>query len=62
MKKIKHPIRVGVIWNYYGGVYIAEHDGKYYWTISGIDYELDDIRAWQEVNGALFTELLKLRR
>jgi hypothetical protein len=30
-------MRIGKIENYYGGLYIKEEDGKYYWSIENFD-------------------------
>lgn len=52
---------IGKISNYYGGLYVLEHDGKFFWTIE--DYAgFDDIESWQEIPESLYAELKKFGR
>ena len=50
-------VDVGGIGNYYGGLYIAESDGKYYWSIENWDGHW-----WEEIAKPLYDELIKLKR
>ena len=52
-------IRIGKIGNYYGGLYIIEHDGKYYWIIENHDTDFGIISEWDEIPKELYESLLK---
>lgn len=45
--------RIGKIGNYYGGLFVKEEDGKFYWAIENWDgFE------WEEITKTLYLELL----
>lgn len=44
--KVK-PKRIGKIGNYYGGLHVTEHNGKYYWCIENYDTALSDPSSWR---------------
>ena len=49
---------IGEIGNYYGGVYVCNHNGKYYWIIENFDTDFDNIEEWEEISEQLYTELI----
>lgn len=51
---------IGEICNYYGGLYIQEYEGKYYWIIENYCTNFSDITEWQEIPKSLYDELIKL--
>lgn len=57
--KVK-PKRIGKIGNYYGGLYIAEHNGKYFWGVENHSSSLSWIadEAWYEIEKSLYDALL----
>jgi hypothetical protein len=52
--------RIGKISNYYGGLYVAEHGGRYYWAIENHSSELCNIEddSWHEIEKPLFDALV----
>jgi hypothetical protein len=52
---------VGSICNYYGALFIAEHNGKYYWIIENYDTDLESIKKWEEIPESLYLELLQFK-
>lgn len=49
---------VGVIGNYYGGLFIMENEGKYYWLIENYDTYFDDLSDWSEIDKELYDSLV----
>ena len=45
---------IGGIGNYYGGLFVKEEEGKYFWTIENYDGFF-----WQEIPESLYEELIK---
>lgn len=56
------PKRVGNIGNYYGGLFVVKHNGKFYWTIENWDGipEVGTV-GWEEIPEALYHELVKIK-
>lgn len=52
MKKIKS------IGNYYGGLWIQEENGKYYWIIENYSTDFGCVDEWDEIPKSLYDELL----
>jgi hypothetical protein len=48
---------VGEIGNYYGGLYIAQYDNKYYWIIENYDTSFKNINEWDEIGEGLYDML-----
>ena len=48
---------IGNIGNYYGGLFIKKHEGKYYWLIENYDTNFEDISEWSEIEKDLFDKL-----
>jgi len=59
-EKVKYQ-SVGSIQNYYGQLFIAEHNGKYYWIIENYDTDLESIKKWEEIPENLYLELLQFK-
>jgi len=49
---------VGEIGNYYGGLFIMENEGKYYWLIENYDTDFDDLSDWSEIDKELYDNLV----
>lgn len=49
---------VGVIGNYYGGLFIMENEGKYYWLIEDVSTEFDKLKYWSEIDKELYDSLV----
>lgn len=49
---------IGEIGNYYGGLFVMEHDGKYYWTIEDYSTSFDDLSCWSEISKELYSSLM----
>ena len=49
---------IGIIGNYYGGLNVMEHEGKYYWCIGNYDTDFDDMEAWDEIEKELYDKLI----
>ena len=49
---------VGEIGNYYGGLFIMENEGKYYWLIENYNTEFDDLSDWSEIDKELYDSLV----
>jgi hypothetical protein len=50
--------RIGEIGNYYGGLYVMESEGKYYWMIEGTHTDFDDLDYWSEIDKDLYNSLI----
>ena len=50
---------IGGIGNYYGGLYVKEENGKYYWIIENYNTDFSDITEWEEISKNLYLELLR---
>lgn len=48
---------VGSTSNHYGGVVIAEKDGKYYWIVENYDSKMDNIDEYEEIPKYLYEAL-----
>lgn len=48
---------IGTIGNYYGGLWVKEEDGSYYWSIENYNGH-----HWKEIPKSLYDELIKLER
>lgn len=48
-------ISVGEIENYYGGLWVAEHDGRFYWAIENFMPDW----LWEEISPSLYNALLE---
>jgi len=51
---------VGEIGNYYGGLFIMENEGKYYWLIEDVNTEFDKLKYWSEIDKELYDSLKEL--
>ena len=49
---------IGSIGNYYGGLYVKEENGKFYWIIEDHDTDFDNIKEWQEIGEELYNKLM----
>jgi hypothetical protein len=49
---------VGEIGNYYGGLFIMENEGKYYWLIEDVSTEFDKLKYWSEIDKELYDSLV----
>ena len=49
---------VGEIGNYYGGLFIMQNEGKYYWLIKNYDTDFDDLSDWSEIDKELYDSLV----
>ncbi len=51
---------VGNIGNYYGGLNVGKHNGKYYWCIENYTTDLADPKddSWQEITKQAYDFLL----
>ena len=49
---------VGEICNHYGGLFIMENEGKYYWLIEDYDTDFADLSDWSEINKELYDSLV----
>jgi hypothetical protein len=49
---------IGDIGNYYGGLYIMETEGKYYWLIENYNTNFDDLAYWSEIDKELYDRLV----
>jgi hypothetical protein len=59
MSKTKFNYKaVGEIGNCYGGLFIMENEGKYYWVIENYDTEFDDLSDWSEITKELYDSLV----
>lgn len=45
--------------NYYGGLFVMEHEGKYYWIIENYCTDFDDLTEWEEISKELYDCLMK---
>ena len=54
------PKRIGGygLSNYYGGLYVTEHCGMYYWVIENHDTDFDNIDDWQECDKEIYDALI----
>lgn len=52
-------IAVSSIGNYYGGLHILEHEGKYYWIIENFDTNFDDLDQYEEITKELYDAIIK---
>jgi hypothetical protein len=50
--------RIGTVCNYYGGLYIMEKDGKYYWVIENHSTDFEDLSCWDECDKELYDALV----
>ncbi len=56
-EEIKKNLRsIGGVANYYGGLAIICHQGKYYWTITST---LSDDQEFEEISKKLYDELIR---
>jgi len=55
--KDKQDIKVGLIYNKYGNIYIRKRNNKYYWGIG--DEGNEGGYMWEEISKLLYDELLK---
>lgn len=51
---LKEATKIGKINNYYGGLYVAELNGKYYWSIENYSGFI-----WEKISEKLYKALLK---
>ena len=54
---MENTTSIGSIGNYYGGLFVKEEDGKYYWGISNYDGT-----GWEEIPKKLYKALLKFEK
>lgn len=50
---------VGDIGNYYGGLWVAEHEGRYWWMIENYDAFPGDFKFYDEIPKYLYDALVK---
>lgn len=50
---------IGDIGNYYGGLYVMEHEGKYYWMIQDYNDRFNHLPDWSEIEKELYEALIK---
>ena len=53
---------IGEIGNYYGGLFIMEHEGRYYWLIDDHDTDFEDLDEWEEIDKKLYDSLLSYEK
>lgn len=51
-------ISIGKMINYYGGVYVMEYEGKFYWIIQDCDTDFSKIEEWEEITEGMFNEMV----
>jgi len=44
--------------NYYGGIYVTEFEGKFYWLIENYDTDFENPEEWEEITKELFDSLI----
>tara|TARA_Y100000593_G_C4235498_1_gene299305 strand:- start:704 stop:889 length:186 start_codon:yes stop_codon:yes gene_type:complete len=44
--------------NYYGGVWVQEIDGKFYWIIENYDTDFEEIEEWTLISQELYEALI----
>ena len=49
---------IGTICNYYGGLYVMQKDGKYYWLIENYSTDFNNIDDWGECDKELYDSLI----
>lgn len=49
---------IGEIGNYYGGLFVMEYEGKYYWCIENYDTDFEDLEDWDEIDKELYDSLI----
>jgi hypothetical protein len=49
---------VGNISNYYGGLYVMQNEGRYYWIIENYNTDFDDLTRWHEIEKELYDCLI----
>ena len=49
--------KIGTVENYYGGIYVTEVEGKYYWMIQDHDTIFDSLAECEEISKELFDSL-----
>lgn len=59
MKKKIEIKSIGSIGNYYGGLHVCSHEGKFYWIVENYDTNFDDIEEWEEISEKTYTALLR---
>lgn len=52
-------IRIGTISNYYGGLYVKEEDGRFFWGIENYDGIDESEHGWREISRRLYYTLLE---
>lgn len=57
MSKLNYK-RIGHIGNFYGGLNILQHDGKYYWAIEDYNNNMHDIDSYHEIPKRLYDALV----
>ncbi len=57
MKKFNYQ-EIGGIGNYYGGLFILQHEKKYYWLIENYDTDLDCLSYWTEIDKELYDSIV----
>jgi len=50
--------KIGDINNYYGGLWIQEVSGKYYWIIENHETDFSILSEWSEITKELYDSLL----
>lgn len=50
--------RIGTVRNYYGGLFVMEKDGKYYWIIESHNTKFSILEDWYEIDKELFDSLI----
>lgn len=46
------------IGDYYGGLYVMENEGKYYWLIKNNDTDFNDLSSWFEIIKPIYDSLI----
>lgn len=49
---------IGKISNHYGGLFIMQNEGKYYWLIENFDTNFDVLSNWSEIDKELYDSLV----
>lgn len=57
--QVKQKKGIGYVSNYYGGLHILEHEGRFYWVIENYDTDFRDLEDWEEIDEQLYRALVE---